>query len=64
MLAPATALANPFFDILGGIPIVNIFIGNGANGTADNPDGGDAGLFAGNGGNGYSPTVANGRIRG
>src|SRR5262245_6745540 len=54
-----TGLETPFFDILGGIPVVNIFIGNGANGTAANPNGGNAGLLAGNGGNGYSPTVAN-----
>ena len=34
---------------------MNIFIGNGANGTAENPDGGNAGLLAGNGGHGLQP---------
>ena len=54
----ATGLADPFFAIASGIPFVNIFIGNGADGTAANPNGGNAGLFAGNGGDGFSPTVA------
>src|SRR5271168_313246 len=35
-------------------------IGNGADGTATNPNGGAGGWLAGNGGNGYSQTTGNG----
>ena len=48
---------DPIFELFGAIPFVKIFIGNGADGTAANPNGGNAGLFAGNGGDGFSPTV-------
>ena len=54
----ATGLATPFVNLANGIPILNIFISNGANGTADSPDGQPGGLIIGNGGNGFSPTVA------
>jgi hypothetical protein len=50
-------LLTPVFAIAGAIPIVNIFIGNGANGTAAHPDGFPGGIFGGNGGNGFSPTA-------
>jgi hypothetical protein len=50
--------------IAGQIPFVNIFVHNGADGTAAHPDGGNAGLFIGNGGNGYSPTAADRLILG
>ena len=48
---------DPIFELFGAIPFVKIFIGNGTDGTAANPNGGNAGLFAGNGGDGFSPTV-------
>ena len=51
---------DPFFDIAGLIPVLNVFIGNGADGTLASPNGGNAGLFAGNGGNGYSPLLGTG----
>ena len=41
-----------FLDFAGFIPGLNIFIGNGADGLLPGADGGDAGLFIGNGGNG------------
>ena len=53
----SAALLDPVFDIFGLIPGLNIFIGNGVDGTATSPNGGDAGLFAGNGGNGFSRTI-------
>src|SRR5882757_246420 len=54
-------LADAFFDLAGSIPGLNLFIGNGADGTAEHPDGFNGGLFAGSGGNGYSPAFgANG----
>ncbi|MDF2830275.1 MAG: Uncharacterized protein K0R01_3558, partial [Mycobacterium sp.] len=52
------ALLNPLFDVAGMIPLLNVFIGNGIDGTAANPNGGAAGLFAGNGGDGFSRTIA------
>src|SRR5690349_1087639 len=45
------------FGFFNAIPIVNIFISNGANGTADSPDGKPGGLLFGRGGDGFSPTV-------
>ena len=53
---PAFQVANGFFAIAGAIPVLNIFIGNGADGTAANPNGGNAGLLAGNGGDGFHGT--------
>src|SRR5882757_2251116 len=53
----SAALLDPLFDIAGLIPGLNIFIANGADGTATNPNGGNAGLFFGNGGNGFSRTT-------
>ena len=44
-------------DIAGQIPILNDFVGNGADGTASHPDGYNGGILIGNGGNGYSPTT-------
>ena len=58
LVGTATGLTDPIFAFLGGIPLVGAFIGNGADGTAANPNGGNAGILAGNGGDGYSPTVA------
>lgn len=52
------ALANPFIDIAGTIPVLNIFIGNGQDGTAAHPDGFDGGLLIGSGGAGLTPTAA------
>src|SRR6476469_8121685 len=56
-LTDGLATAQPFLDMAGGIPIVNIFIGNGADGTAAHPNGFNGGLLIGNGGNGFSPTT-------
>src|SRR5882757_6297129 len=62
VVGPA-GLVDPFgspTDLLGfagGIPILNIFIGNGADGTALHPDGFNGGLFFGNGGKGFTPTA-------
>src|SRR3954466_8268126 len=56
-LTEGLATAQPFLDMAGGIPIVNIFIGNGADGTAAHPNGFNGGLLIGNGGNGFSPTT-------
>ena len=57
-----TGLADPFLDLAGAIPILNIFVGNGADAdpvtcSGATCNGGDAGLFIGNGGAG-----ANGRF--
>ena len=54
----SAALLDPLFDIAGLIPGLNIFVGNGVDGTATIPNGGNAGILAGNGGNGFSRTVA------
>ncbi|MDQ1716904.1 MAG: hypothetical protein QOE89_857, partial [Pseudonocardiales bacterium] len=54
----AFGAADPLLDIAGQIPIINIFIGNGAAGTALHPDGGNAGILFGDGGAGFSPTTA------
>ena len=53
----SAALLDPFFDMAGLIPGLNMFIGNGVDGTATSPNGGNAGLFAGNGGNGFSRVI-------
>jgi hypothetical protein len=53
----SAALLDPIFDIFGLVPGLNIFIGNGADGTATSPNGGNAGLLFGNGGNGFSRTI-------
>src|ERR1700754_3987929 len=45
------------FGFFNAIPIVNIFISNGADGTAANPDGGNGGLLFGSGGNGFNATT-------
>src|SRR5690348_10706749 len=55
-LTASLATAQPFLDVAGGIPIVNIFIGNGADGTAAHPNGFNGGLLIGNGGNGFNAT--------
>jgi hypothetical protein len=59
-LGNGLALANldPFLDIAGGIPILNIFVGNGADGTALHPNGYNGGFFIGSGGDGLSATTA------
>ncbi|MDT5187814.1 MAG: hypothetical protein QOI28_65, partial [Mycobacterium sp.] len=49
--------ADPFLDLAGGIPILNIFIGNGADGTQFSPNGTNGGLLIGSGGDGYSPNT-------
>ncbi len=49
------AVNGPFVQFTG-----RVLIGNGANGTATNPDGRAGGWLYGNGGNGYSSTVAGG----
>src|SRR5882757_9108612 len=62
-LVPPGGLADPFglptalLGFAGAIPGLNIFIGNGADGTALHPDGFNGGLFFGDGGKGYSPTT-------
>src|SRR5262249_19040294 len=38
-LSDPLGLTNTFLDIAGGIPVLNVFIGNGADGTAAHPDG-------------------------
>src|SRR5690349_1319936 len=43
-----------FFNM---VPIVNMFISNGADGTAQHPDGFNGGMLFGRGGNGFSPTT-------
>ena len=53
-----TGLADPFFALATAIPFLNTLVANGTPGTAAHPDGGNAGLLAGNGGNGYTFTVA------
>ena len=53
----SAALLDPVFDFAGLIPGLNIFVGNGVDGTATNINGGDAGLLFGNGGNGFSRTI-------
>jgi hypothetical protein len=55
--APAFDAADPFLDLAGRIPILDIFIGNGADGTAFNPNGANGGLLIGSGGDGYSSTT-------
>jgi hypothetical protein len=52
-----STFTNTFLDLADGIPVLNVFIGNGADGTAAHPNGFNDGLFAGSGGNGYSPTT-------
>ena len=50
-----TGLSDPLFDLAGAIPILNIFVANGADAdphSRRNLNGGDAGLFIGSGGNG------------
>ena len=48
-------LTDPLLNIAGEIPVLNLFIGNGADGSAFHPNGFNGGIFAGSGGNGYSP---------
>ncbi|MDT5018699.1 MAG: hypothetical protein QOD39_4859, partial [Mycobacterium sp.] len=55
----ASAASMSILDIAGQIPVVNILIGNGANGTAAHPNGYNGGLLIGNGGNGYSYDATN-----
>jgi len=40
-------------NTVGEIPVVNIFIGNGANGTASHPNGHNGGILLGSGGAGF-----------
>ena len=54
----SAAFLDPVYDIFGLIPGLNIFVSNGIDGTAASPNGGNAGLLAGNGGNGFSRIVA------
>src|SRR5882757_2456748 len=56
-VADPFGFTNAFFNLAGAIPGLNLFIGNGADGTAAHPDGFNGGLFAGSGGNGFSPTA-------
>src|SRR5882757_274369 len=56
-LADPFGLPTDLMGFAGGIPVLNIFIGNGADGTALHPDGFNGGLFFGNGGKGFSPTT-------
>src|SRR5262249_19734691 len=42
-----------------GIPFFNLFVGNGADGTALSPNGQPGGIFARNGGNGFNQTGNN-----
>lgn len=60
------ALANPFLDIAWVIPILNVFVGNGIDGSALHPNGFNGGLLIGRGGDGFSQTTAgaNGGDRG
>ena len=57
LIGTAFTAADPLLGIAGQIPVLNIFIGDGADGTAAHPDGGNAGMFLGNGGAGYTPTT-------
>ncbi|WP_344994487.1 PGRS repeat-containing protein, partial [Tsukamurella soli] len=50
--------ASPLVAALGQIPVVDVFIGDGTNGTATDPDGGAGGLLIGDGGAGYDETAA------
>jgi hypothetical protein len=52
--AGLAALLDPLWDITGLIPVINIFAANGVDGTADNPNGTNAGLFFGSGGDGLA----------
>ena len=52
----ALSLINAPAEALAGRPL----IGNGANGTAANPNGGGGGILYGNGGNGYSQAAGSG----
>ena len=52
-----SAMSNVVADPSGGDPFYNYFFGNGADGTADHPDGFNGGIFFGNGGNGYTSTT-------
>src|SRR4051794_16139655 len=45
----SAAILDPFFSVATAIPFLNIFVANGTPGTAANPNGGNAGLFFGNG---------------
>ncbi|MDT4998877.1 MAG: hypothetical protein QOK12_982, partial [Mycobacterium sp.] len=56
-LADPFGLPTAILGFAGAIPGLNIFIGNGADGTAVHPDGFNGGLFFGDGGKGYSPTT-------
>jgi hypothetical protein len=49
-LADPFGVPTAFLSLAGAIPIVNVFIGNGADGTAAHPDGFNGGIFACNGG--------------
>jgi hypothetical protein len=56
----SAALFDPIFDIAGMVPVLNIFVANGVDGTATNPNGGNAGLFFGNGGKGFDAATPGG----
>ena len=58
VVGTATSITDPFFSLATAIPFFNVFVSNGADGTAANPNGGNAGILAGNGGKGYTSTVA------
>src|SRR5262249_29162040 len=51
-------IADPILDIAGAIPVLNVFIGNGADGTAAHPNGFNGGLLIGSGGDGWTSNVA------
>ena len=50
----SAAFLDPFFEIARMAPFFNIFVSNGEDGTATSPDGGNAGILAGNGGDGFN----------
>ena len=54
LVGTAGSTFDPILDIATAIPFLNLFVGNGPDGTAASPNGGNAiGLFVGNGGDGF-----------
>jgi hypothetical protein len=55
---PFVSLLNsPLMDLAGMVPVLNLFIGNGMDGTALHPNGFGGGFFIGNGGDGWNSTT-------
>ena len=55
---PFVALLNsPLMDLAGMVPVLNLFIGNGMDGTSLHPNGYGGGFFIGNGGDGWNSTT-------